>query len=398
MKTSIFTLGFLSMITVFSVAQNRSIAFEQGTFDEIKAKALKENKLIFIDAYTTWCGPCKQMAKNVFTNDDVADHYNKNFVNAKIDMEKGEGIEIAKKYQVQCYPNLLFIDGNGNLVHRIGGSMSAKDFISLAEETKIPEKQFAYYSKNYEANKSNTDFLLKYIEAREATCLSSEEMVRDYFLQQPEENLTSKANWDMILNHINDMDSREFKYLIANKEKYDKLYSSKLVDEKIDAVHRNQLITIVRTHPFDEKKYSDAKKRIELINMPNTKLIFFESDLNLAQVNKEWETYAKLAVANVDKYYLNDGDALNNIAWMFYENVEDKESLSKAESWAKKACELNKSYANLDTYAAVLYKEGKKEIALETAKKAIECAKKEKYNQSDYQGTIDLVSKINELK
>ncbi|MCD6017643.1 MAG: thiol:disulfide interchange protein [Bacteroidetes bacterium] len=397
MKASILNFGILSILSVSAVAQTRSIAFEHGTFEEIKTKALKENKLIFIDAFTTWCGPCKQMAKNVFTNDEVADHYNKNFVNAKIDMEKGEGIELAKKYQVQCYPNLLFIDGNGNLVHRIAGSMTAKDFIALAEETKVPEKQFAYYSKNYEANKSNTDFLLKYIEAREATCLQSDEIVKDYFLQQKEEDLTSKANWDMILNQVNDPDSREFKYLVANKKKFEDLYSSKVVDGKIDAVNQNQLMNIIRTQPFNESKYAETKKNIEVMNMPNTKRIFFESDLSLAQVNKDWNSYAKLAIENVDQYYLKDGDALNNIAWTFYEKVEDKEALLKAEAWAKKACELNKTYANLDTYAAVLYKTGKKELALQTANKAIETAKKDNYSADDYKGTTELIEKIKAL-
>lgn len=398
MTKPILTFGILSMLTISAVGQNRSIDFEYGTFEEIKAKALKENKLIFIDAYTTWCGPCKQMAKSVFTNDEVADHYNKNFVNAKIDMEKGEGIEIAKKYQVQCYPNLLFVDGNGNLVHRIAGSMTAKDFIALAEETKIPEKQFSYYSKNYEANKSNSDFLLKYIEARDGTCLSSDDIVKDYFLLQKEESLSSKENWNMIMNQVNDPDSREFKYVIANKKKFDDVYTSKVVDGKIDAVNQNQLLAIIRTQPFNEQKYKDTKGKIELLNTPNTNLIFFESDLKLAQVNQDWNTYAKLAVANVDQYYLNDVDALNNFAWTFYEKVEDKAGLLKAESWAKKACDMNKTYANLDTYAAVLYKEGKKDMALETANKAITTAKKEKLVQADYQGTIDLLKKINELK
>lgn len=130
----------LSSVTLF--AQHRSITFEHTSFKEIKAKALKENKLIFIDAYTSWCGPCKRMAREVFTNDTVADYYNKNFVNAKIDMEKGEGVDIAKQYDVRCYPNLLFVDGNGNIVHRVAGGMSPKEFIALGEETKTPENVF----------------------------------------------------------------------------------------------------------------------------------------------------------------------------------------------------------------------------------------------------------------
>ena len=97
-------------------------------------------------------------------------------------------------------------------------------------------------------------------------------------------------------------------------------------------------------------------------------------------------------------FYLNDANILNSISWTFYESVNDKEALLKAEAWAKKACELEKTYANLDTYAAVLYKTGKKDLALETANKAIELAKKEKYSPSDYQGATDLIKKIKEKK
>ena len=158
MLKSIFSLAFLSL-SIIAVSQTKNINFEHSTFAEIKAKAKKENKLIFVDAFTTWCGPCKQMAKNVFTNDAVADFYNFSFINAKIDMEQGEGIEIAKQYEVKCYPNLLFIDGDGNLVHRIAGSMSVKEFINLGKETQYPEKCFSYYTKNFEANKANADFL-----------------------------------------------------------------------------------------------------------------------------------------------------------------------------------------------------------------------------------------------
>ncbi|MES2514238.1 MAG: thioredoxin family protein, partial [Bacteroidota bacterium] len=236
MKKSIIIFATFAILSLSVNAQNKSIAFEHGTFAEIKAKALKENKLIFIDAYTTWCGPCKQMSKNVFTDAAVAEHYNKNFINAKIDMEKGEGIEIAKQYQVQCYPNLLFVDGNGNLVHRVAGSMTATDFIALGENAKVPEKQFSYYLKNYEANKNNTEFLLKYIEAREGTCLESDEIVNVYFSQQKEADLTNKANWDMIMYHVNDPASKEFNYLMVNKQKYSDLYSEKVVNGKIDAV------------------------------------------------------------------------------------------------------------------------------------------------------------------
>ncbi len=398
MIKSIYTFSFLSLFTINAIAQNRSINFEHVTFAEIKAKALKENKLIFIDAYTTWCGPCKKMAKDVFTNNAVADYYNANLVNAKIDMEKGEGIEIAKQYEVKCYPNLLFIDGNGNLVHRIAGSMSSKEFIALAQDAKQPEKQFSNFAKNYEANKADADFLLKYIEARESTCLESDELVKDYFALQKEENLINKANWEMIVYHINDIDSKIFNHVITHKKQFEELYTEKAVNGKILGVCENALNSIIRKTSFDEKKYNETKLKIESFNLPNTKLIFVEADMSLAEKTSNWEAFVKLAVANVDKYYLKDADKLNSIAWTFYEKVTDTESLSKAENWAKTACDLNKNYANMDTYAAVLYKSGKKELALKAANDAIIKAIDEKMTVEEYKSTTELVEKIKALK
>lgn len=383
-----------SLVTVQANAQNRKIAFEHGNFSEIKAKAKKENKLIFVDAFTTWCGPCKQMAKNVFTNDTVADYFNANLVNAKIDMEKGEGLEIAKQYEVQCYPNLLFIDGDGKLVHRIAGYMSPSDFIAEANKAKDPEKRFSYYANNYESNKQNADFLAKYVTAMSSTCLDPGAAIAQYFSLQKEEQLTSKQNWEMIKEHVNNMNDKEFIYLVANKNKFEELYTAKEVNAKLDHVNKNTLFGIIRAKPFDEKAYNDTKAKISAMNLVNTNRVFFESDLRLAQKNNDWAAYAKLAVENVDSYYGNDPNMLNSISWEFYEKVSDKPALLKAESWAAKAVEMDPSYPNMDTYASVLYKNGKHDQALQMANKAIEVAKKDGYTKEDYKGTKDLIEKI----
>ncbi|MEY3443377.1 MAG: hypothetical protein RLZZ519_1658 [Bacteroidota bacterium] len=94
----------------FAVAASE-IQFEQSAFTEVLAKAKSENKLVFLDAYTSWCGPCKWMAKNAFTDPETAAFFNTNFVNVTVDMEKGEGVDIAKQYGVTAYPTLLFLDG-----------------------------------------------------------------------------------------------------------------------------------------------------------------------------------------------------------------------------------------------------------------------------------------------
>ncbi len=83
MKTIIVMLMVMIVTIANFFAQNRSINFEQGSLQKTLEKAKTENKLIFIDVYTAWCGPCKKMDKLVFTNDTVADFFNQYFVSIK---------------------------------------------------------------------------------------------------------------------------------------------------------------------------------------------------------------------------------------------------------------------------------------------------------------------------
>ncbi|MEZ4920517.1 MAG: thioredoxin family protein [Saprospiraceae bacterium] len=120
-----------------SFAQNNSgIEFFHGSWAEAKAKAKAENKLIFVDAYTTWCGPCRWMASNTFTDSEVGAFYNKKFINVKMDMEKGEGPTLARQWKVRAYPTLLYFDADGNEVKRELGAKRADDFIRIGKSAK----------------------------------------------------------------------------------------------------------------------------------------------------------------------------------------------------------------------------------------------------------------------
>ncbi len=146
----LFLLTVSVLTSNLANAQTKTIKFESGTWEEIKAKSIKENKLIFLDAYATWCGPCKWMTKNVFTNDSVADYFNANFINVKIDMETGEGIDIARQYNINVYPSLLFIDGQGNVIHRATGTHHPQPLIELAKYAQNPDKSNSGMIEKYE--------------------------------------------------------------------------------------------------------------------------------------------------------------------------------------------------------------------------------------------------------
>lgn len=113
-----------------------AVKFEKEDFDSILVKAKIENKLIFIDFYTGWCGPCLKFTQTVLTDEKVGRYMNSTFINLKYDAEKGAGITLAKKYNVKSYPTLLILDHEGNVVEDVMGKQLAvkEDMIRLSKK------------------------------------------------------------------------------------------------------------------------------------------------------------------------------------------------------------------------------------------------------------------------
>lgn len=112
------------------------IAFFQGTWAEALEKAEAENKLIFLDAYTDWCGPCKQMSASVFVDEQLGEFFNANFVCYKMDMEKGVGPSIGQKFGVNAYPSLFFVDAQEKVVGANIGFHTADQLLAIGRTYK----------------------------------------------------------------------------------------------------------------------------------------------------------------------------------------------------------------------------------------------------------------------
>lgn len=126
----------ITMMVGFGVAkaQTAELNVFHGTLQEAMNKAKAENKIIFIDSYTSWCGPCKWFSANVLTNPEVTALYNASFINFKIDTEKGEGPAFAQKYGVMQIPTLFFLDGNGNVVSKKIGAQQVPQFLDWGRQ------------------------------------------------------------------------------------------------------------------------------------------------------------------------------------------------------------------------------------------------------------------------
>ena len=120
--------------TISQLHSYQGIVFETGNFKEALEKARKTGKALFVDCYTSWCGPCQMMSKRVFPQKMVGDFCNPSFVCIKIDMEKGEGIELAKRWKVDSYPTYLILNGQGEVVYTFRGSVPAEEFVKRMGE------------------------------------------------------------------------------------------------------------------------------------------------------------------------------------------------------------------------------------------------------------------------
>ncbi|MEG1794464.1 MAG: thioredoxin family protein [Rikenellaceae bacterium] len=110
-------------------AQEKGVKWQQGTLQQAITKAASEKKLVFVDCFAVWCGPCKQMSNVEFKKEAAGKYFNSKFVSIAIDMEKGEGPAIAKKYGVNAYPTFLILNGTGKVLGTVVGGDDIDSFI-----------------------------------------------------------------------------------------------------------------------------------------------------------------------------------------------------------------------------------------------------------------------------
>jgi thioredoxin 1 len=120
-------------IVNFTADKKGGVQFHRGTWNKALQLAKKENKLIFLDVYATWCGPCKKMKKYTFADKEVGQYYNEHFINVSLDGEQGDGSIISNRYVVTGYPALLFIDGDGKLVTQRNGYHTSQELLAAGK-------------------------------------------------------------------------------------------------------------------------------------------------------------------------------------------------------------------------------------------------------------------------
>ena len=158
----ILLLGLFLGIGVQLFAQG--IDFKPVPFSEALRMAKTQHKMLFVDCYTSWCGPCRYMTDSIFTRQDTGDYFNKRFISVKYDIEKDEAKEFNALYTVGSFPTFWIFSPQGEVIYRMGGaSLTVKEWlhrmdVAVEEGTKL-EKLRQSYRKN--KNEKNTQAYLE---------------------------------------------------------------------------------------------------------------------------------------------------------------------------------------------------------------------------------------------
>jgi len=373
MKKMIFTLLVSTML--LSAAIGQGIEFFHGNWDEAIAEAKKQEKPIFVDAYTTWCGPCKMMSKSVFTNEEVGAFFNENFVSMKIDMEQPEGTKFQKAYPVSAYPTLYFIGSDGKVIKRVVGAKQVEEFIKEGKSALGRVDNMDEFAKKYDAGDRSPELVYKYVRALSRLGKPNPRIVNDYLRSQ--KDLNSELSRKIIFEGTNEADSRAFELLVQNRAAIAPLVGGE------EAV-KNKLLAACKATAQkgitmqNEELLKEAKKKMQA-NVPDRAQAFAaRMDMELANKQDNSKDYLKAAKAYAKAAANEPVAELRTVAF------ELKKRSSTAPDALDTAIELMKVASEKSTQsiyslslADLLVTKGKIPEAKVAAEKAVKLAEKE---------------------
>ena len=373
-KLILITVAILCTSTVFS----QGIQFEHGTLAEAFEKAKKENKWVFVDTYTEWCGPCKALSKRVFPQKKVGDYFNLHFVNIKLDAEKGEGIEFAKKYNINAYPTLLFLKPNGDVMYTTKGAVSADVLIGDAKIAMNPSLQLTALEKRYANGERNLDFLLQYCaELRKAEKTDRILKLGDAYLETIEmkDLLNPKVLRMVIGSHKLTFKGEVYQFMYANWEKFEAMegIGKDGMMYYMERPAREYLGEVAKKGSIEElnKGFEEVKRAYNTNN--DTRDIYYSlHHLEQGRMNKWYDIHMKRMNASISE--LDYENAGNVLSFMIYQtkNKTDLKGSKHFKRLLKTSEKFVKEYEDKQirgAYKALinLYKmEGNKQKALES--------------------------------
>lgn len=408
-------LLILTNYTLLAIsAQAKGVEFTDGNWSEVVGEARNANKFIFVKAYADWCLPCIEMLANEFSESEVGQFYNANFVNVKLNIESPEGKLFKEKYNIKGVPDLFFFDANGKLLHHETGLKGKTELLDIAKEIlvskptlpaettakELPSPQpigeggnvlavsLPSMQRQYDAGFRHASFLYEFAYILKKQELPYYEVANDY-LDKIRKNTQSPRNLQFVYDFADDLRTGAMDLLIKNKSLYERRIGTERLNLKIkQAVMRAVKLAKERE---DTKLYEEARAIAQKADFPQLKAFLFEMDKSYFQGVNNWESYAETICEYMKAYRGKDAQFLYMQAQAIIETSNDNKQLGAAKEWVEQSIFIEPQYQSYETYTRILFHLGLTKEAEKAAQKAIELGK---LNGTDFSRTLRLLDRI----
>ncbi len=387
MQRNIWMFVFFSLYSMATGAQG--IVFYEGSWADAMAKAKAENKLLFVDAYAKWCGPCKAMAKNVFTQQKVGDFFNANFINLKLDMEEADGITFGHKYPVQAYPTLFFLDGDGKMVKTVRGGQQPDGLLALAAEAIKKNDKSGQFEAKYKEGDRSYDLVYQYVKALNAAGKPSLKISNEYLNSKPD--MTENQRLHFLLEAAVEADSKLFDQLLSKKKEVISLAGAAAFEEKCRNACEN---TVEKAIEFEmEDLLTETLQKYSKAVPSNADVFSAKSKMAYSKSFKKTESYRNAYKQLLKKS--KDAETLDFVIQDILAHFENQaEMVEDAAEYAEILLEMKEEASTLNLYTKAMILNKQADKAIKTIQQRRDKAEKNKKDVSQYDGLLRYLQSV----
>lgn len=313
------------------------VEFETGSWEDVVEKARREGKKIFADFYMP-VGKERRERKNVmFRDPDVADFFNRHFVNIRVNLLEGEGKELREKYGVETEHMFYFLAPDAQVLHRKKSIASAEELLDMVGEVLNGGGLIAMQEK-YAGGEREAGFVRRYIRALADGGLQKEagEAAERYLTEAGKEKLREQKYWEIYSAYVWNGRSDLFDYVRAHRKELGLLWGETAVNRKIQDLWEAGAESFAEGeeghYTFDEGMFREYIKKMKKEKVTGWRSIARKARMNVAEKMGDWRTYTELAEERWNEENVSEAE-LYDWGVKINRSCQDKSIRFKAARW-----------------------------------------------------------------
>lgn len=353
LKIGIIAFFLFIFFSIASFAQIEFIEITSGDdWKELISKSEKTGTPLFLDIYATWCGPCKYLDKEVYTDSALAEVYNELFLNARIDGESKFGRQLVERYSLRAYPTMYFIGSDEKVISSIVGVREAGPLAETGKVISENIQKISEYEKAYANNELNSDELMSYQSILVALGqLEEASVVASSILQSlTDEKILDPAYTKVIFSSRPDIDDRIFRALKDNRAKAFEVWGKDTAEQVLNNIYNTAISKAIESEdsvylkriiaellPVYAGNNQDDLKYLETV----THKIYYANTDN-------WDIYKQMILNDYKKDHQDQGQYLYQEAYELIKEYQgNPNAIEVASTFINEALSANRNAENL---------------------------------------------------